>query len=254
MKIKKCPYCGKRISYVSVYASRRKSEYVCGRCSKESKVIINKSVILIFVVTALIALAIMALWIFLGLLNNPLGILLVALPFIIFTLLTPKFVYFEPLKKYKKSMEAKKAGIEYSDNLITSELDDSNTYSFSPVSSSPASSVSSDTGSDFHINSDVFNKIRAERTAARKKLDGNDIISDSASMGSVKKDGYVPVKGDISENHVSTDVPLKKIHSENVHSTVRRNHHYISSEAESESRNVQPKRPDGNRYSSNRKF
>lgn len=241
MKIKKCPYCGKRISYISSYASRRKGEFVCERCGKESKVIINKSVIMIFVVTVVLALAIMAGWMLAGLLNNPLGILLAAAPFIIFAIISPRFVNFEPLRKYKKSMEAKKAGITYSDNLLTSELDNDNTYSF------PA--VSADTGG-FQINSDVFNKIKAERTAAREKLAGDEIISDS---GSIEKpiESYVSVKGDVLQNHSSTDIPLKKIHSDNL-KTVRINH-YISNET-GEDGNSSSKKTDGNRYSSNRKF
>lgn len=238
MKIKKCPYCGKRISYVSSYASRRKGEYVCVRCGKESKVVVSKKVIFAFAVAVLISLGIMAGWIFAGLLNNPLGILLVAIPLIIFAALTPKFVFFEPLKKYKKSMEAKKEGIAYSDNLITSELDESDTYSFSPISS--------DTGG-FQINADVFNKIKAERNESKEKLIGNDIMSES---GKIAEENYVSVKSDVSQNHVSTDVPLKKIHSEQ---TIRRSQHYMPSD-DIDNKNTQQRRQNGNRYSSNRKF
>lgn len=77
-----------------------------------------------------ISLAIMAGWILAGLVSNPLGILLVAIPLIIFTAASPNFVHYEPYKKYRKSMEAKKAGIAYSDNLLTSELDEDENYTF----------------------------------------------------------------------------------------------------------------------------
>lgn len=50
----------------------------------------------------------MAGWILAGLVSNPLGILLVAIPLIIFTAASPNFVHYEPYKKYRKSMEAKK--------------------------------------------------------------------------------------------------------------------------------------------------
>lgn len=245
MKIKKCPYCGKRISYVSSFSSRRKGEYVCERCGKESKVIINKSVIFAFIVTVLISLVIMGLWIFAGLVNNPLGILLVAVPLIIFAAISPKFLNFEPLKKYKKSMEAKKEGIAYSDNLITSELDEINSFSF------PA--VSGDSDEKFQINSDVFNKIKEERTAARKRLgsDDNEIVSDSGKIN--EKEEFVSIIDDVSENHNYADAPLKKIHSENSHTPVRRNHHYIS-ESDGEENISRVKKTGGNRYSSNRKF
>ena len=241
MKNRKCPYCSKRISYVSAYASRRKAEYVCGRCGKESKVVVNKKVILAFIFSAVIAVAIMVGWIYAGLSYNPLGILLVAVPLIIFTVISPKFVKFVPLKKYKKSMEARKAGIEYSDNLMISELEENDGYTFG---------ASADTGSGFKINSDVFNTIRAERNAAREKLMDNELVSDSSEIQKTdeSKESYVPVINNVSEKHSSDDVPLKKIHSD---STVNmaRNRHYIPSQEEKE-----PKKPDGNRYSANRKF
>lgn len=75
----------------------------------------------------------MAGWILAGLVSNPLGILLVAIPLIIFTAASPNFVHYEPYKKYRKSMEAKKAGIAYSDNLLTSELDEDENYTFPSI-------------------------------------------------------------------------------------------------------------------------
>ena len=75
MKMRKCPYCGRRISYASSFASRRKAEYICQKCGKESKVAVDKKVILFFIVAVVISLAIMAGWILAGLVSNPLGIL-----------------------------------------------------------------------------------------------------------------------------------------------------------------------------------
>ncbi|MCI2112390.1 hypothetical protein [Ruminococcus sp.] len=241
MENRKCPYCSKRISYVSAYASRRKAEYVCERCGKESRVVINRKVIPAFVLAAVIAVAIMAGWIFAGLADNPLGILLVAVPLIIFTVISPKFVKLVPLKKYKKSMEARKAGIEYSDNLVTAELEENEGYTFG---------ASADTGSGFKINSDVFNTIKAERNAAREKLMDDELISDSSEIKkpAESSESYVPVIKDVSEKHSSDDIPLKKIHSDNS-VNMTRTRHYIPSQEEKE-----PKKPDGNRYSANRKF
>lgn len=108
-KKQRCPYCGRRMSYINAYFSRRKAQYTCTRCGKESRVVISKIIIPVFIIVAVISLAIMGLWFLFKLLSNPLGILLVAAPLVIFLLFTPKFVYLEPLKKYKKSMEAKKS-------------------------------------------------------------------------------------------------------------------------------------------------
>jgi CXXC-20-CXXC protein len=243
MKMRKCPYCGRRISYTSSFASRRKAEYICQKCGKESKVAVDKKIILFFIVAVVISLAIMAGWILAGLVSNPLGILLVAIPLIIFTAVSPNFVHYEPYKKYRKSMEAKKAGIAYSDNLLTSELDEDENYTFPSITPQQ-----NDTDDNFEINTDVFNKIRAERNAARQRLDSNEISSDSSSF---EKQEYVSVINNTSENHASSGATLKKIHSEMPqHHAVNRSRHYINSEEASENK----KTDDGNRYSVNRKF
>ncbi len=240
MKNNKCPYCSKRFSYISAYASRRKSQYICERCGKESRIVINSKVILIFVVCALVSVAIMAGWITAGLANNPLGILLVAVPLIVFAAISPNFVKFVPLKKYKKSMEAKRAGIEYSDNLITSQLEESEPN---------LSGFSSDSGTGFQINADVFNKIKAERVAARERLMDGELISDSSEIKKPveEKTGEALIKNESYQNY-SSDAPLKKIHSESNHYP-NRTRHYIPNQNSKE-----PKKSDTNRYSANRKF
>lgn len=240
MKKKKCPYCGRRISYISAFSSRRKGEYVCTRCERESKVTINKSVILVFAVFAVLSLAIMAGVILTKNTNNPLYILLVAIPLVIFLFLSPAFVKFEPLKKYKKTMEARKAGIEYSDNLTVSELELETT-----------SSVGFDTGT-FKINSDVFKKIKDERTAARNRIQENgEIISDSKKTN-INDEDYISVIENVSENHSSDSSPLRKIHSDSSFGSVRRNAHYISDKDDDVK--IAKKKSEGNRYSGNRKF
>lgn len=246
MKNKRCPYCSKRISYVSAFASRRKAEFVCDRCGKESRVVVDRKVIPIFIVFAFFSIGLMLGWIFAGAASNPLGILLTALPLAVFAAISPKFIEFEPLKKYKKSMEARKAGIEYSDNIISSELEENENYTFG---------AATDLNSEFKINSDVFNTIKAERNAEREKLLYDEDISSSPNSESFEKavendnkENFVPIINDVRENHSSAeDVPLKKIHSEGVHH-MSRTHHYIN-EQENET-----EKPNGNKYSANRKF
>lgn len=241
MKNNKCPYCSKRFSYISVFSSRRKSQYTCERCGKESRITINKKVIIVFAVCALVSVAIMAGWITAGLSNNPLGILLVAVPLIIFAVISPNFVKYVPLKKYKKSMEAKRAGIEYSDNLITSELEENE-----PV----LSGLSGDTQSGFQINADVFNTIKAERAAARERLSENELISDSSEIKKAEEKISNEASAIKNESYLSgsSDAPLKKIHSESIHYPDR-TRHYIQNKP-----NREPKKSDTNRYSANRKF
>lgn len=174
----------------------------------------------------------MIIWIIAGLSHNALGIFLVAVPLLIFTAVSPKFVKIVPLKKYQKSMEARKAGIEYSDNLVNSDIDDRGGATFE---------VSSDTSSDFKINSDIFNTIKAERNAARVKLSDGELISNSAEIEKTaefnKESDYVPVINNVSENHSSADVPLKKIHSDGERQ-VNRVRHYIPDNEEKEPKNL----------------
>lgn len=246
----RCPYCGRRVTYGARFSCRRKAEYVCPHCSKESKVSINKRVILVFIICAILSASIMIAWIMLDFTSNPLGILLVAIPLIVFGLVSPNFVRFDPLKKYQKSMEAKRAGIEYSDNLTVSELDDEIGYT--------------EGSNQFQINNDVFNKIKAERNASKPQPENENLVSDSAELKTAEesKPQYVEVMSDVRENHsVPDEAPLKKIHSEG--SRINRSRHYIdipSSEQSSESESnedvkaTEKEKPETNRYSANRRF
>ena len=252
----RCPYCGKRISYGGKFSYRRKAEYVCPRCGKESRVIINKMVILIFVICAVIAALIMTAWIYFDLVSNPLGIVAVAFPLIIFGLVSPNFVRFEPLRKYQKSMEARRAGIAYSDNLSISELDEEVGY----VEGS----------NQFQINNDVFNKIKAERSATTVKTTNSDLVSDSKELENnninnnepdLPKQPYVEVMGEVRENHsAADDSPLKKIHSEGTR--INRSRHYIDVPEEAQqapvqddySENIKTEKTEPNRFSANRRF
>lgn len=194
----RCPYCGKGMSYFSAYSSRRKAEYVCPKCGKESKVVIAKLIVPIFIIAAVIALAVMGLWFFFRMLSNPLGIVLVAAPLLIFLAISPKFVQLEPLKKYQKSMEAKKAGIEYSDNLTALDFDEE--------------VASVENSIQFKINSDLFNQIKSSRKSKKEQNNGKELISNSISG---KQDPEVAAIPNVSENHAGTATyPLKKLKNE----------------------------------------
>lgn len=243
-KTQKCPYCGKRMSYFAAYFSRRKAEYVCPRCGKESRVVISKIIIPIFIIVAAISLAIMGIWFWLRYLSNPLGIVLVAAPLVIFLLLSPKFVQLQPLKKYEKSMEAKKAGIEFSDNLAALDLGDEK--------------GAPETSGQFKINADVFNQIKAERSAPKETVDTNELVSDSKIL---ENDSEIGVIDNVREEHATTTAyPLKKLHTEG--SRMAHSRHYLPEqnlpeqpeEALDEEGVREYKKPDTNKYSANRRF
>lgn len=232
---KRCPYCGKRVPYFSAYMSRRKAEYVCTRCGKESRVIISKGVIAAFLICAVLSLGIFAAWIITKMTSNPLGIAAVALPLIIFLIISPKYVRFEALKKYKNSMEARKAGIEYSDSFAIGSIDEE------------TSTVSDVTG-QFKINADVFNKIKSERSSAREQAESDNIVSHS-NHAAEEKESYTAVSGNIRKSHSSDSAPLKKLHTEGTR--INRSRHYIPAPEPEEE--VTAEKEDG-KYSANRKF
>lgn len=258
MRAKRCPYCGKRVPYFSVFASRRKGEMTCRRCHKNSKVFVSKKILFVFAIFALLSLAIMTAFIFAKMLYNPFAIVLVAIPLIVFMFITPMFVKYEPLKKYKQSMEARKAGIEYADNLTADEFEiKQNVTMFSPVKKTIASDPEPNIGAtDFSINADVFNKIKAERNAARIGINTNNGDGETKVISTEEKKNYVPVIKNVSENHASTGAGLKKIHSESAQYNVRRTRHYIAEPKtdESENQRDEKRHANGNRYSANRKF
>lgn len=258
MRAKRCPYCGKRISYFSVFSSRKKGEMTCSRCGKNSKVYVSKKIMLVFAVFVLLSLSVMAVCIFAKMLYNPFTIALVAIPLLIFMLLTPMFVSYEPFKKYKPSMEARKAGIEYADNLTADEFEiKENVSVFPPIKKSNIYEPEpSEEESDFKINSDVFNKIKAERNAARIDLNNDNGTSETKAVPTVKNSNYVSVIKNVSENHASTGAGLKKIHSETERNSVRRTRHYIpnQNDEDNEPQKNERHRPDSNRYSANRRF
>lgn len=258
MKAKRCPYCGKRISYFSVFSSRKNGEYTCSRCGKNSKVYVSKKIMLAFGIFVLLSLAILAVCIFSKILYNPFIIALVAVPLIIFMFISPAFVSYEPFKKYKQSMEARKAGIEYADNLTADEFEiKENNPVFQqvkkPIMIEPEPD---DEEGEFKINSDVFNKIKAERNAARIDLNNDNGTDKTRAVSTVKKSSYVSVIKDVSEDHASTGAGLKKIHSDTQKNSVKRTRHYISyeNEAENEPQKNERSRANSNRYSANRKF
>ncbi len=239
MKAKKCPYCYKRVSYISGMSNRRKSEYICTRCGKESKVVINKTIFLAFAVAVAVSAGIMLYWIKSGRISDPRGVLLVAAPLVIFMFITPMFLKYLPLKKYKKTMEAKKAGIVYSENIAG---DISEEFTFNPNKISK----NIENTSKIAIDSSVFNELKKKRDAERVQL--QEKIS-GGSEADENEDSFVPVINNVSEEHASSDAPLKKLKSDS-DSGFTRTRHYIPPQEDI----VSTKKSETNKYTANRKF
>ena len=60
----RCPYCGKKISYLRAFLIRRRGEYFCKKCKKESNIHLKKTIWIFFFFVLLMALAIMGYYTF----------------------------------------------------------------------------------------------------------------------------------------------------------------------------------------------
>lgn len=144
MKLAKCPYCGRRLSYPSAFMYKSKGEYTCTRCKKKSNVSIDKKMWLLFILVFLIALVSTILIVMYIAAEAYASFLLVMIPFFIFYLLVPFFVKLRPLKKYREFVTQQQKYSAKQD--IIAPITESNYVTDEPM-----------------INTDVFNQIKAKR-------------------------------------------------------------------------------------------
>lgn len=217
--MKKCPYCGRRILYSSVFSSKTHGSYCCERCKKESKVKINNKMILLFIALCLLVFLFMIFWVSTGNLNNFFGVILVSICFISFYLATPIFVDFIPLKKYQNDI---KQNEEININTTTPPT-------------------------DFIFNKEAFDKIKRQKELGIMSFDNS---------SNKNNQNLIPVIEDVKEGHISsTDEPLHKI-NRTAKQYVKNNEVYIDDNYQEEVKRYVPKnkKPDGNRYTANRRF
>ena len=215
MKGNKCPYCGRRISYMTTFHEKNHGVYECTRCKKESKIKIDKKLIITFIVLVLIIILYIVFWRSSGLYNNILGIIPPVILLTAFYFSTPLFIKYIPLKRFlddiKKSEES---------------------------GSSVTDTISAD---EYIFNRKVFDEIKNKRntpaSSIEKKIER--IVE--------QEEKYIPVIEDVSEAHTSSHSTLKRVSS---------NHSAEQTVYEEDVRQYIPKKekPDGTRYTANRKF
>ncbi len=179
----RCPYCGKKISYLRAFLIRRRGEYFCKKCKKESNIHLKKTIWIFFFFVLLMALAIMGYYTFFTDRENLWFLLFVALPFIIFYLFSPLFVRLRPKMKFQDSL--------YDTEMVDSANDPDPTMQTSAkvVPTFVDDVILGDEDYKPSINSDVFNAIKEERKVVgetdggTKSFDKFENISSSKSMG-----------------------------------------------------------------------
>ncbi|MCQ4021966.1 MULTISPECIES: hypothetical protein [unclassified Ruminococcus] len=97
----KCPYCGKKISYLSAIRERANGEHACDKCRRNSTIYFVKSLKVFIVVICLVALAMLSVFLFTPLKGNFFCIFLMFIPFLLFYFCIPLFIRFVPIKLKK---------------------------------------------------------------------------------------------------------------------------------------------------------
>ena len=198
----KCPYCGKRISYFTALSIRRRGEYYCKKCKKESNIHINKTIWVLFITVLVMSLIIMGYYIFMTDRENILFVLLVAVPFLIFYIFSPLFVRLRPKKKFQDSL--------YDTDMVNAPMADPDPTMASSAKVAPAfmdDMVLNDEKYQPSINSDVFNAIKEERRVAADTQGGTKAFDRFENISSTGSDdiGSTRMVGDIKNISSNSD-------------------------------------------------
>ena len=167
MKITKCPYCGKQLTFMQAFVIRNRGEYFCNKCKKESNILIRKSLLGPFIGATVLSILFLALFYFGTDRTNLFFMLLVALPFFGFYLLTPFYVELKPRKKHMDVL--------YDTGMIDSPIvdPDPTMAKTSRVIPTFVDDVVLTEHDKPVINADVFNAIKEDRKVMEQQSSGD---------------------------------------------------------------------------------
>lgn len=171
MKITKCPYCSKQLTYFQAFFNRNRGEFFCNKCKKESNILIKKTLLIPFFIALALSLLIL-LGFFLTDRTNLWFMLFVAIPFVGFYAVTPLFVVLKPRKKHMDVL--------YDTGIIESPITDPDPTMAQTSNVVPTfvdDVVLTDDDKPV-INADIFNAIKEER----KIVEDDDTASDTKSF------------------------------------------------------------------------
>ena len=193
----RCPYCGKKISYFKAFFIRRRGEYFCKKCKKESNIHIKKSIWLFFIVVLLMSLAIMGFYTFFTNKENLWFLLFVLIPFIVFYLFSPLFIRLRPKMKFQDSL--------YDTEMVDNANDPDPTMQESAkvVPTFVDDVILGDDDYKPAINSDIFNAIKEERKVVGETDGGTKSFDRFENISSSKTSGDTMTVGNLK------DIPVK---------------------------------------------
>lgn len=154
MKIAVCPYCGKRLSYFEAFLNRRKGEYFCNKCGKESNIYFKRSLFVPYLIALLIGVAVTVFYI----ISKDLAVLfymfLVLVPFIVFYIICPYFLKLKPMKKYMDSLYNTNYELQLNQKKEEETIFNADIDSNDPI-----------------INTDIFDAIKNDRGAVSDSVE-----------------------------------------------------------------------------------
>lgn len=222
MKGKKCPYCGRRISYLTTFHEKKHGVYECTRCKKESKVKVDKRLIITFIIVVLLIILYTVFWRTSDFYNNFLGIIPPIIILIVFYFCIPIFINFIPLKRFVDDIERKK---------------EKDTSIEDPV-----------VKSEFVFDKKIFDEIKNKRQTSSSIEERIDKIIE-------EEEKYVPIIEDVSEAHTSSQQTLKRVNKTPVYRDTYSSQ-VVQDIPEEDVKQYVPKKekPDGTKYTANRKL
>ncbi len=229
---KNCPYCGRRISYFTTFHEKNRGIHTCPRCKRESKIKTDFRLIIAFIAVVLVVFMFMVIWMGSGNYNSFSGVIITALILIAFYFSTPIFVRYIPLKKYREQEYERE---EYE-------------YEYEPLSEEEETEFDS----SYTFNRDIFDKIKEKRNSKITRANAEN--SDSIEQTKIADKNYIPIISDVTESHASSsDVPLKKVTNPDInHSDYEEK--VVFEEKKPYYRKKPPEKPNGSKYTANRKL
>ena len=207
----RCPYCDKEVSYFKAMSIRRRGEYYCPKCHKESNVYIKKMIWVGFIAAVVVALLIMGFFLILTERDNPAFVFIVFIPFIFFYIACPAFVRLRPMKKFQDSL--------YNTEMVNNiaEPDPTMASSTAVAPSFVDDIVLGDDDYKPAINSDIFNAIKEDRKivddtdGGTKSFDRFENISSNEDIGSTRPVGNLKNIGRNTDSEVGSHFDLSDI-------------------------------------------
>lgn len=191
MKITKCPYCSKQLSFFQAFFVRTKGEYFCNKCKKESNVMIKKALLMPFILLLILSLVILFLFLFITDRTNLWFMFFVAVPFIIFYLITPFYVELKPRKKHMDVL--------YDTEMVDSPIldPDPTVAKTSKVVPAFVDDVVLTDDDKPVINAEIFNAIKERK------------VIDEESSGDTKS--FVKIESNSNTNNIESTMPVNNL-------------------------------------------